>query len=500
MNKPQSILKRQQIRGQERFFEQFKSKPFWIWDKEPHKIQHAISSGRCCFNHIIGLPVKNSKKMRLFDYEQEIFNALQVTKHLWIKKATGLGITEFMLRYIAWLCLRDDKLKGSQMCIVTGPRIDLAITLVERIKGLFPTTMRFDTKETVVQLNGVKIEAFPSHHLDAMRGLPNVSFILLDEADFFPPGQQQDARNVSERYIAKSNPYIVMVSTPNRPFGLFEQIEKENQSIYHRIHLPYTVGLNKIYTVEEIQSTKQSPSFEREYNLSYIAGLEGGAFHEKDIDKAIKLGKQLGDPTTLDNAILRRGNPRLRETRVLAADPGFGSSSYGLCLLGLFNSCIQVLHADELGPRPDFNNAISKTLYLYDFYECKCILVDAANSAVISALKRELGERTDYLNHIAQLKTGWHIDSNDIGMLKRHMRVIPVSFGAGESKSMLTTAQVYLSQGGVAIHPKFDKLIMALRTATVARTDGALDKELTQFDDTFDAFRMGLRFFKSEKR
>ena len=29
-----------------------------------------------------------------------------------------------------------------------------------------------------------------------MRGLPDVSFILLDEADFFPPGQQQDARDV----------------------------------------------------------------------------------------------------------------------------------------------------------------------------------------------------------------------------------------------------------------------------------------------------------------
>jgi hypothetical protein len=37
-----------------------------------------------------------------------------------------------------------------------------------------------------------------------MRGLPNVSFILFDEAGFFPPGQQQDARDVSERYIAKS--------------------------------------------------------------------------------------------------------------------------------------------------------------------------------------------------------------------------------------------------------------------------------------------------------
>jgi hypothetical protein len=91
------------------------------------------------------------------------------------------------------------------MCIVTGPRIDLAIALIDRMKKLFAGLTVFDTKETVIELNNVKIEAFPSHHLDAMRGLPNVSFILLDEADFFPPGQQQDARDVSERYIAKSN-------------------------------------------------------------------------------------------------------------------------------------------------------------------------------------------------------------------------------------------------------------------------------------------------------
>ena len=99
-------------------------------------------------------------------------------------------------------------------CIVTGPRIDLAISLIDRMKKLFSRSSKiivtvFDTKETVIELNGVKIEAFPSHHLEAMRGLSTVSFILLDEADFFPPGQQQDARDVSERYIAKSNPYIV---------------------------------------------------------------------------------------------------------------------------------------------------------------------------------------------------------------------------------------------------------------------------------------------------
>jgi hypothetical protein len=61
-------------------------------------------------------------------------------KHLWIKKATGLGISEFMLRFMAWLCLKDNALAGSQMCIVTGPRIDLAIALIDRMKKLFASS------------------------------------------------------------------------------------------------------------------------------------------------------------------------------------------------------------------------------------------------------------------------------------------------------------------------------------------------------------------------
>ncbi|MFL6376889.1 MAG: DEAD/DEAH box helicase family protein [Nitrososphaeraceae archaeon] len=205
-----------------------------------------------CFNHIIGLPQKDGIDKPLYDYQQIIFDSLDGgNRHLWIKKATGLGVSEFILRFMAWLCLKDNALSRSQMCIVTWPRIDLAIALIDRMKKLFagsskgltPTTT-FDTKETVIELNNVKIEAFPSHHLDAMRGLPNVSFILLDEADFFPPGQQQDARDVSERYIAKSNPYIVMVSTPNAPDGLFERIEKESEDtcLYKRIFLDYTYG------------------------------------------------------------------------------------------------------------------------------------------------------------------------------------------------------------------------------------------------------------------
>jgi hypothetical protein len=73
----------------------------------------------------------------VYDYERIIFESLDIhnsNKHLLIKKATGLGISEFMLRFMAWLCLKDNALSGSLMCIVTGPRIDLAIALTQRMK------------------------------------------------------------------------------------------------------------------------------------------------------------------------------------------------------------------------------------------------------------------------------------------------------------------------------------------------------------------------------
>jgi hypothetical protein len=38
---------------------------------------------------------------------------------------------------MTWLCLKDNALSDSQMGIVTGPRIDLAITLIDRMKSTF---------------------------------------------------------------------------------------------------------------------------------------------------------------------------------------------------------------------------------------------------------------------------------------------------------------------------------------------------------------------------
>src|SRR5919202_2194184 len=84
-----------------------------------------------------------------------------------------------------------------------------------------------------------------------------------------------------------------MVSTPNAPDGLFERIEKEaaDTCLYKHLFLDYTYGIGKIYTAEEIDKAKQSPSFEREYNLKYLCKI-GNVFHTKDIDAAIEKDKK----------------------------------------------------------------------------------------------------------------------------------------------------------------------------------------------------------------
>jgi hypothetical protein len=65
-----------------------------------------------------------------------------------------------MLRFMAWLCLRDNALSGSQMCIVIGPRIDLAIALIDRMKRLFAGQDR-SREGHVVKRNGYS-PAYPN--------------------------------------------------------------------------------------------------------------------------------------------------------------------------------------------------------------------------------------------------------------------------------------------------------------------------------------------------
>jgi hypothetical protein len=76
------------------------------------------------------------------------------------------------------------------------------------------------------------------------------------------------------------------------------------------------------------------------------------------------------------------------------------------------------------------------------------------------------------------------------------MKIIPVNFNK-ESKPMLGHCKMILEDGDkIAINPKLEKLITALRTAV--DNDGVLDKESTSYNDVFDAFRLALKFYHYE--
>lgn len=398
----------------------------------------------CCFNHNVGLPVKNERDLPIFDYELEIIDILKIKKMLWVKKATGLGITELILRWIIFQALTNPQLKNSQVCIVTAPRLELAISLIDRINKIFPSE---DHKATSTTINGVKIEAFPSHHLDTMRGLPNPKIIFLDEADFFPQNMQKEAIAISERYIAKSNPHIILVSTPNMPNGLFDKIEKDKNSLYYKLFLPYTVGLGKIFTESEIENARLSASFEREYNLKYGTN-EGNIF-----------------PYTLVDDITESYNLALgNNQKILAIDPAYSNSKFAIVGGEKRDGIVYVTHCETI-PFASPTAMAENISTLAETYPT--VLVDSAGTGLITDLT---------LKGVDVSKVVFAKSLND----------------------MTINASRMVKEKTVRINPAFNDLIADLK-AVRFNEKAHPDKKLIDFD-LGDAFLMLCYGFNSVKK
>jgi hypothetical protein len=96
-----------------------------------------------------------------------------------------------------------------------------------------------------------------------------------------------------------------------------------------------------------------------------------------------------------------------------------------------------------------------------------------------------MGERPYYEEYIAYLKRmKWDY--------KQQMVILLVPFST-EHKEILGNVKNLMEHHIVAIHPHFEKLITAIRTAK--ENEGNLDKEGTVYDDLFDAFRLSLKYY-----
>ena len=123
---------------------------------------------------------------------------------------------------------------------------------------------------------------------------------------------------------------------------------------------------------------------------------------------------------------------------------------------------------------------INTTVRLLDKYDIKfdnrCrIFIDAANLSFISTFKQAVNEDPDYMKQISFYKHNYP-SMYDLQFLQQNMFVIPGPCSKEHKNMLAPTKELLEHQNGmVAIHLRFSKLIIALRTA-VENGEGAIDK------------------------
>ncbi|HSA73597.1 MAG TPA: hypothetical protein VLD84_06550 [Nitrososphaeraceae archaeon] len=248
----------------------FLDKPFWIWNDHIHKIEYVNTNGHCCFNHLLSLPTKGGRQYPFFHFQSLIFNVLEENQNVWIKKARGIGLTTFVLRYLSWKILSSNEMDYKAVYIITGNDETLD-EVTSKFKNLF--TMRFplvklESKFTDFWLKNTWIKIFSGKNVSDIE-ICDAAYLFTDEADYLGYSEQKALEHKASCFAEKGICKTIMASTPNRSGGLFQKIENDSTSKYAKLMLDYRYGLGTIYDRMFIEKKKSDPEFEREYNLKY---------------------------------------------------------------------------------------------------------------------------------------------------------------------------------------------------------------------------------------
>lgn len=448
---------------------------------------------RPCWCHVIGLPEKNGVSYPIFPWQMELINDLENgVKYICAKKSRGIGFTSLMLYYLGWkgVC-QNATYSSKRFALVVGPREALALDLVRRLKTLLlPLGIVDETEKTICRFLNVTVEAFPSARVSTLRGYDDLKIAYIDEASFFGSGggnskEEQEVRSVVEGYIAKTGLSIVMSSTPSVPGTMFEQIMSESDAscMYKRYRLPYTVSLQKpgeplsgIYSESEIQQAMLSPSFEREYSLAYSHGY-GNVFLESNIKKCIV---EYNQPSAqeLSNVVVNVGT-----------DIGFSVSKMAVVVSAILpslertenghSSRAYILEAQEF-ERVSFEHSIDIVAcilrrYGYSAYRKNVVcLADGSRPEWVSALKSACGEQAEFKS-LQDYSTKYRIPLDSL------MSILPIQFGGQIGRQLLSHFQMIVSDGGLAIAPRFSELLLQMRMAKTGPTQ-MLDKSSNSLD------------------
>lgn len=484
---------------------------FWCSHYKDSQGNVIPDGAECCFWHWRGMPRrwpgdvsgKGEQRHPLYPWQERVLKDIDAGyTYFFILKPPKMGATELFISYAIWKALTDKTWGGGQVGILAGFNANETEQTIARAKDILAIKDEYgvpvidmDGKKQYrvsihqsynnkreFSINNVRFLAHPAAHYDAVRGKPNMRMLLGDEIAFFirKKEEQKEIKSAFEHYKGGNTTLVVLVTTAGPvQKGFAYDVLKEENSLYRKHILDYQKdGLTPhpesktcLLSASELAEKKEkSPeTFKREQELQF--GYDTGTvFRAADIDKAIELGKKYDPEKILPEAYKSQG-----------IDEGFGDSAFGVCVVQeIENGILQVIHAEEHN-RPMLQDEVYAAYSRIVSWPIQTTQCDAAQPPFISALKSKLGEDPHY-HKIDKAKHRW-------------MRVKPISFNITH-KEMLGNAVILMERGRIAIHPKFENLISALRTATA--TDHILDKEQTSYDDLFDAFRLALKPYHVE--
>ena len=283
-----------------------------------------------------------------------------------VYKATGLGVTEFILLWILWKCWTDPFFSDKDAIIVTGPNIDLAQTLIRRTKAFIRGKLHYvDNGSYGLTTNGCRIRCYPSNNIHSARGIPKVSVFFGDEAAFFTRTKDDSiVRTVGERYIGKSNSYVIWVSTAGeQTAGFFYDIKEEQKSNYNRLHFYVEWGLKKdrqtgktLYSKAFIDEARKARSFAREY-LGEWGHDVGDIFSQEQLEQIFS-EDFIVDPT--DQSF----------DRVILLDPGFGTSGFGVMVGQKLEGLCNIIYSRSF-ERSSYTQMLKEIDKISRIYRCR---------------------------------------------------------------------------------------------------------------------------------
>ena len=242
------------------------------------------------FNAKIGLPLSPITGLAspIFRYELDLFDLIQKYKWLLVNKARKIGVSEIVLRIIAYKCFSD--YAGYQVILVAGNREKHARKLMQRFQSLFTNssgTVLDTTADRMLLTNRTEVIAIPSSS-SASRGFERVKCIFLDEAAHFNVIDDKKVYSGLTPNLANTQGDYIIVSTPNGKNGLFHDLWTDHENEFFKHMMPYQISLGLLLDEKMIERAKKDTTidFAQEYMCQFTAAR--GTIISEEMVKAME--------------------------------------------------------------------------------------------------------------------------------------------------------------------------------------------------------------------